>query len=263
MVLDAPQGLSGYMVLNVGNSNVEGLQIVVAKGVDISYSVTMQGGAADPALTSRLRLILDRKPAVAGQPTGAVVTTAGWPGLPPSSMSPLTAPGPNGGFVMRSVSAGEFTVKIAGMPQGSYLKSITMGRSDVVSDGLRVASAMSNPLEIVLASDSGLLSGRVIDQNREAVPSVTAVLIPESARRSRMDLYRSSATDTGGRFRFQGIAPGEYKLFAWEDVVDGAWFDPEFLRNWENLGTTVRIGSGNNDPVDVKVIPWNSASGGQ
>ncbi len=263
MVLDGPQGLSGYMPLNVGNSNVEGLQVVVAKGVDIPYTVTVQGGAVDPALIGRLRLILDRRPVVAGQPTGAVVTTAGWPGLPTSSVSPQTAPASNGGFVMRAVPAGEFTVKVAGMPQGSYLKSITMGRADVLSDGLRVSTEITNPLEIVLASDSGTVSGRVIDQNREAVPSVTAVLIPDPARRSRMDLYRSSATDTGGRFRFQGIAPGEYKLFAWEDVVDGAWFDAEFLQNWENVGIAVRIGSGNNDPAEVKVIPWNNANGGQ
>jgi hypothetical protein len=111
----------------------------------------MQGGAMDTALISRLQFILDRRPVVAGQPTGAVVTTAGWPGLPPSSMSPLTAPRANGGFLMVPVSAGEFTVRLAGMPQGSYLKSITMGRTDVLSDGLRVSSEMPNPIEIVLA----------------------------------------------------------------------------------------------------------------
>jgi len=165
--------------------------------------------------------------------------------------------------MMRSVSAGEYTVKISGMPPSVYVKSMTMARTDVLADGLRVTTGMLNPLEVVLADDSGSISGRAFDQNRQAAPNVTAVLVPDPARRSRMDFFRNAATDGGGRFRFQGIAPGEYKLFAFEDVADGAWFDAEFLRTREDLGSTVRIGSGNNDPVELKVIPWNNESGGQ
>src|SRR3954469_7626865 len=111
-----------------------------------------------------MRVTLQPGPVVAGQPPGEVVTTARCPGLPAPSESPAIGAGPNGGYVLRSVSAGEFSVRIPGLPPGAYLKSITMGRSDVLADGLRVTSGMTNSLEIVLAADSGFINGRVTDQ---------------------------------------------------------------------------------------------------
>jgi hypothetical protein len=164
-----------------------------------------------------------------------------------------------GGFVLREVPFGEYTVKITGLPQGSYVKSIFMGQSDVLMEGIRVTGAMTNRLEIVLATDTGTMAGRVLDAKQEPIPNVTAVLVPDPARRYRLDLFQDISTDTNGRFRFQGIVPGEYKLFAWEEVAAGAWHDPEFLRTHESLGTPIQIAPASNQPMDVKVIPWNNA----
>lgn len=252
-------GLTGYMVLDVGNSNVDGLNLVASKGVDIAWNAEIQGGTNDPAVLSRLRISFFRKPIVAGAPTGSLVTTAGWPGLPSPSETPASTPVTTGGFVLREVPFGEYTVKITGLPQGSYVKSISMGQSDVLMEGIRVTGAMTNRLEIVLATDTGTLAGRVLDAKQEPTPNVTAVLVPDPARRYRLDLFQDASTDSNGRFRFQGIVPGEYKLFAWEDIASGAWHDPEFLRTHESLGTPVQIGPASNQPMDVKVIPWNGA----
>jgi hypothetical protein len=253
------QGLTGYMALEVGNSNVDGLTFVATKGADIAWNAVIQGGANDPAVLSRLRISFYRKPIVAGAPTGNVVTTAGWPGLPPASETPATAAVSTGGFLLREVPFGEYNVRVAGLPPGTYVKSISMGQSDVLMEGIRITGAMTNRLEIVLGTDTATLTGRVLDAKQTPTPNVTAVLVPDPARRFRLDLFQDISTDGNGRFRFQGVVPGEYKLFAWEDVAPGAWHDPEFLRTLENLGTPVQIGPGTNQPADVKVIPWNNA----
>jgi protocatechuate 3,4-dioxygenase beta subunit len=251
-------GLSGYMVLDVGNSNVDGLSLVASKGVDIAWNAVMQGGTSDPAVFGRLRISLFRKPIIAGAPTGALVTTAGWPGLPPPSETPVTVPVTTGGFILRDVPFGEYSIKITSLPQGTYVKSISMGQSDVLMEGIRVSGAITNRLEIVLAMDTGAVTGRVLDAKQEATPNVTAVLVPDPARRYRLDLFQNVSTDANGRFRFQGVVPGEYKLFAWEDVDSGAWQDPEFLRSRENFGTPIQINPGSNQTMDVKVIPWTN-----
>jgi hypothetical protein len=251
-------GLSGYMAIDVGNANVDGLNFVATKGVDIPWNATIQGGANDPSVLGRVRISLVRKPIVAGAPTGSVVTTAGWPGLPPGSETPRSIPASTGGFLLQEVPFGEYSVKVSSLPAGSYVKSISMGQSDVLMQGLRVAGAVTNSMEIVLATDSGAMAGRALDAKQEPAPNVTAVLVPDPARRYRMDLFQDAATDGSGRFRFQNVVPGEYKLFAFEDVPGGAWHDPEFLRTRESLGTPIQIGSGNNQPMDVKVIPWDS-----
>jgi hypothetical protein len=30
------------------------------------------------------------------------------------------------------------------------------------------------------------------------------------------------------------VPPGSYKLFAWDDVEPGIWWDPDFLKNYED-----------------------------
>jgi hypothetical protein len=51
------------------------------------------------------------------------------------------------------------------------------------------------------------------------------------------------------------IAPGEYKLFAWEGVEPGAWMDPEVLRDQDSLGMKVVLIEGDSRTADVQLIP--------
>jgi hypothetical protein len=53
------------------------------------------------------------------------------------------------------------------------------------------------------------------------------------------------------------IAPGDYKLFAWEDLEPGEYNDPDFIRKYEALATPVRVSESSNLTVEVKVIPEN------
>jgi hypothetical protein len=81
----------------------------------------------------------------------------------------------------------------------------------------------------------------------------TVVLVPATARRNAT-LYDSTISDASGRFRLQGIVPGDYLLFAWEDVEPGAWRDPDFLRPFESLGRLVRVQANNNQVDAITMI---------
>ena len=72
--------------------------------------------------------------------------------------------------------------------------------------------------------------------------------------RGRPDLYKKTRTDSSGRFRLFGIAPGDYKLFSWEQVEEGIWLDADFLRPLESRGKPVRVNEGRIENVDVTVI---------
>jgi hypothetical protein len=73
--------------------------------------------------------------------------------------------------------------------------------------------------------------------------------------RERYDLYRVASTDASGHVRIDGVAPGEYKVFAWDDVKPGAWQYPDFLRLHEDRGTPVRIREGSAEKIDLRLIP--------
>ena len=55
-------------------------------------------------------------------------------------------------------------------------------------------------------------------------------------RRTRIDLFKSTTSDQNGRFQFTDLAPGDYKVFAWDDVERYQWFDPEFVKDYEKQG---------------------------
>jgi hypothetical protein len=93
----------------------------------------------------------------------------------------------------------------------------------------------------------GANPGRV-DGDVGRIPNATVVLVP-AARMLRPDLYKSILTDAVGRFDFQGVPPGEYTLFAWNDVETDAWTNAEFLKAYETRGRAVRVGEGSRQTV--------------
>jgi hypothetical protein len=65
-------------------------------------------------------------------------------------------------------------------------------------------------------------------------------------------------SDRTGRFNFPNVGPGNYKLFAWE-TIDGLWFDPEWLKDFEQKGIAVRIVEGSRETVELTSIPnWGA-----
>jgi hypothetical protein len=53
----------------------------------------------------------------------------------------------------------------------------------------------------------------------------------------------------------QGLAPGDYKLFSWENVESGAWKDTDFIQAYEGAGRRIRINEGSIENTQVAVIP--------
>ena len=136
--------------------------------------------------------------------------------------------------------------------QNTYIKSIHLGNSDVLVDGLHLSFAPQGQLEVVIGI-GGRLNGTVVNDRREPVVNATIALVPTD--RKRIDWYRSTTTDTQGRYKIQGIPPGNYRAFAWEDVERDAWEDAGFLNPYEGRGTTVQISEGGQGTTDLLVIP--------
>jgi len=85
------------------------------------------------------------------------------------------------------------------------------------------------------------VSGSVVDSTKP-VENASVALIPGAS--DRRDLYKTAITDAAGRFRLTGIAPGDYTLFAWSDVPNSAWLDPEFIKQYEDRGKPLHIEEG-------------------
>jgi hypothetical protein len=136
------------------------------------------------------------------------------------------------------------------------VKSIRLGDQDVLNGRLRVdGRTFERPLEIVVGTNPGQIEGVAVDGERKPSPHATVVLVPGVNKRHRIDLYRTALTDAAGRFRFQGVAPDDDKVFAWDDVETGAWLDPQFMQIHEERGQPLRIGEGARIAAEVTITP--------
>src|SRR4030095_6677431 len=174
-----PAPTNAYAVIDAGRSDVNGLRLVSAPGVDVPWRASFDEGVDDAAI-SRLRITLVRDPDIIGpRPVNGVISV-GWPGVPDGFFTPQSQPVPSGGFVLRNVSFGDYRVTVAGLPAGAYLKSIRQGNRDVLRDGVSIPGAVENPLEIILGKNGGQLEGRVINRAKEPEGNVPVVLVPSN-----------------------------------------------------------------------------------
>jgi hypothetical protein len=85
------------------------------------------------------------------------------------------------------------------------------------------------------------------------VPGVQAFLVPDR-NRERVELFKAVTTDPAGHFSMSGVASGNYKLFAWEDMENYGYFDAELVKQSELSGTPVQVDESASMTVQTKII---------
>src|SRR5262249_15653986 len=92
--------------------------------------------------------------------------------------------------------------------------------------------------------------------NNEGKPSsdATVVLVPDPPHRQRFDLYAVMGSDPSGRTHFEGVAPGDYRVFAWDDIPGDAWQDADLMRAYEDRGKPVHVTEGATSNAELRMI---------
>jgi hypothetical protein len=110
-------------------------------------------------------------------------------------------------------------------------------------------------LDLLANGNGGLIDGVVSNEKDESVADAVVVAVPESPMRNRPDRYRKAVSDQSGRFILRGLPPGEYTLLAWDGVEGEAYYNAEFLKNFELQGKKISVKEGDHVSVKVKSIP--------
>jgi hypothetical protein len=222
---------TGRTAISVLDRDVENVRLSVKRPSIVSGQVGAQGEAV-PNMGMHLSLIPTSRSPEAWEPPGSDVAA-------------------NGTFRFIGMIDGEYFVRAQGVPKGFSVKSIQYHGEDILDQPWRFSNPTSGNLEVVLARETAEVSGVVTNVRVEPI-SVSVVLIPEL--RSRTDLYRVSTTDQHGQFAFADVAFGNYRIFAWEGLEAGAYWDPNFLRRFEDRGKLVKILDGSSQRLDVLAI---------
>jgi membrane-associated protease RseP (regulator of RpoE activity) len=179
--------------------------------------------------------------------------------------------GPVANFVPRSTQFVSGNIMLfSNVPPGDYLfdisqgvlrddmrrlhvKSVRLGSNDALETINIPPGTNDVVLEVVLTTQTGTVDGIALGRAGDPAANATVVLVPTNARK-RTPRYQAVVTGSDGKFRFQEIPPGDYKLFAWEDIETGAWENAEFMRAYESRGRAVRVAEGSREEVPLSVI---------
>ena len=222
--------------VNLLDADVDNLVLNAAGGTSIKGHLTIEGQSIPDAASGH----------------GIRVELTGHPAANSPSESPNV--GRDGTFVIRSVPAGEYRVKIRGVPSAYYIKDAHLGSEGVLGETISIRGQVTATLEVVLSFSPGTITGTVIDSQSKGVSGAQVVLIPDR-QRDRLDLYKTVTTDSGGKFSIGSIAPGDYRIFSWEDLDAYAYFDPGIVREAEPLGRLVHVSEASKETVEVRIIP--------
>jgi hypothetical protein len=231
--------LSGQAIVDMADTNVANtasIRIALSPVPDLSGQVLIEGrteSANDPDI-ARIRVGLR-----------STISTA-----MDVSPQPLSA---TGAFKLGNIAASDYVVNVSPGLEKGYVRSIQAGNTDILNDGLRSGST-TGEIRIVIGTNPGAVTGIARDENGAPLSNVTVALLPDEYHRNRIDLYRSAASDDAGRYSFDRVPPGDYRIFAWEDVEKDQWRDPTFMRQHENRGKGITVGEGTSVKADPDVI---------
>ena len=234
-------GHTAVMPLDVVGGDIDGLIVSLLPAVAMSGRVTLDGAPWDSADSGNLQIRLNPNRV----------------GLFTLNLSPGPSPAffqPDGTFVVANVNPGEYDLLFSGLPSDVYVQEARYGGVDALTQSIAIGARPSALLEIGISTKSGRLSGVVTDRERKPAPDVEAVLIPEGSLRGPRQ-HKTARTDANGRFLLRGIAPGNYKIYAWDGIERFRYFDDGYVRQFEGMGKSVRIEESATGTIDLELIP--------
>ena len=159
-----------------------------------------------------------------------------------------------GEFVFKAVADGTFRVDVT-LPPNTFVSDLRQGDKSIYDDGVvHISGEAAVPLQVMIASNAGTVSGTAIHPEGKSGVDTTVVAIPEGARRSNPMFYATGRTEKSGQFTLDNIVPGQYKLFAFEGAMNTTWMNPQFLVKYEDQGIPVNVAPGKASGVRVPVI---------
>ena len=244
--------------VQIGGADLNGLRIVMNPGFDLRGQITIDGrSTADSSVElAQIRVRPFRDPDIIGQPQA----------LLQREPEPADA---SGAFVLNGIGQGNYLVFVEPIflnpylivppppappsLQDMYLKSVRLGNSDVLEQGLRISGQPAGSLDVVIAQGTSI-KGRAVDNSQQPVVNAAVALVPDAPLGRRLERYRTARTDADGRFLLRGVPPGDYKAFAWTEVEEGSWLNADFIRSYESRSTPVRVQPSVAGEIVVRVI---------
>jgi protocatechuate 3,4-dioxygenase beta subunit len=222
----------------VGSASVNGVTIAVEEDVKLPGKVVLPAGATSDQL-SKITVIPERRL---------------------SPMRTIARVSPEGTFDVTLSPAEAPRLSVSLLPEGFYVKRITVGGNNLLTAEPVSSATLAGTLQVELANDGATLAGTVRDNRGGAVSGARVTLIPAASFATVDSLARNvwkKTTTAGedGTFQLTAVAPGRYRLFAFESLDADPSYDPDFLSNFGQRWKEIEVKPRENATVELAPIP--------
>lgn len=227
------QHCAAHLPIQVGSADLEGIELHLLPPVDIAGQFRIEGKTN--ARMSRLSLSLEDEGHMAQNLAGG-------------------EPKEDGSFAVQGLVPGIYQVSVTA-PEDLYVKSVRWSDRDVMQSGVDLTQgAGGSGLTVVLSANGGHVDGVVQDDQSAPVERAMVVLVPSDALRKKA-LLKVGQTSHNGNFQIAGIAPGSYKLYAFDDAdPNQVMYDPDFLKPFASQAESVEISQGSGKSVQLTLL---------
>ena len=227
--------LTGRVAIEVGAANIENVSLTLEPLPEIQGLIKVAGGGELKMTGLRVQL-QPKRIGVFGGGAGAQASETGT-------------------FTVKGVNPESYDVQVFGAPDTHYVKTVRWGQADVTETGLDLSQGITAAeFEITLAAGAATVDGSVQNDKQQPASSATIVLIPQGSRTENAQYYKLTTSDQTGAFSLKGVVPGEYRVFAFDQIESGAQMDPEFMKPFESKGERVSLKENGHESLKLKLI---------
>ena len=159
-------------------------------------------------------------------------------------------------FTIPDVPIGGYPVDVLGLGSGWYVKEMRYGSVDVLHQTIPVGGA--SDLRIVIAHDTGTLTGLVTDSDGKPLPSINVWVMPLSvgSAAEMEQVLETGTTDDRGTWH-GALPPGKYRVLATRERFEHTAAQMDRLWNERLRGAVVEVPANGLADVRLELTPIN------
>ena len=222
----------GRASVSIGGQDYRNLSVDLHPPADLKGRVILEDGSpARQSLTLRPR----ETQAISGRLPGRIDSNA------------------DGSFIIPQAPEARYSLTLSS--NEVCVVDIHQGGRSVYDDGF-TGGAGAEPITVIVSNPCGTVQVQIVDDKQQPVSNAFVSLIPSGDHRRNPLLYKRSIFDVAGsRYPpIPAIPPGQYSVFAWDNIPPNAELNAGFLSKFENRGVTVTLRNGDSLTVQVPLI---------
>jgi uncharacterized protein (DUF2141 family) len=241
LVVSGSGGERGVLPIEVGETDLTGLTLVVGSGGSLAGRITTTAGTPPPFARPRADL--------AARPLADFYQVLGGTGSRPVIGDTWS--------VLWSGLTGPRVIRAASLPEGWWLKSVMRGDRDVTDTPivLNHGDAVKD-LTIVLDDKPTSISGAVTDAAGRTIGDCTVIAFADDASVWGVEsrFVRAVRPDHQNAFTIAGLPPGVYRVAAVDYVEQGQWLDPKYLESLRDAATRLTLEPGQKVTLELRLV---------